>query len=333
MRRKLLKKLITGILYFFGIAQINSAIGAEKLPSDDDVAGIFKLCALGRRQVFEGDVRGQLNLWRRGAEATGKASIDDLGALLGVIKPDPSSVELYRLYTNCIKENIKQYIDSRSSSIDPDTVIRIVDIRRNRSYLEERLGAPAYISTNWLPAGALEVGYSWEKIYLQIIYFENQSVQYTITVRDNSYKPLIEGNRNFRNLPISCLGCAPIIRYNGEPASADYSTKFFYYVELLADSTTATGFRSLYIGHTSNGAKFGTVDYPVAKCSAVGVSDAVSKKVIGRALRGDWEEINKCRSELYPNTYSVRSESNTPKGFFDSIILAQGYDSIIRMPD
>jgi uncharacterized protein YjbI with pentapeptide repeats len=99
------------ILTFAAMFIFSSEASAVKLPSEDEVNGILKICSIGRSQSIEGDVKGQINLWKRGAEASGRASIDDLGGLLSTLPSgqqlDP---DLYKEYTKCIKDSFKEFM-------------------------------------------------------------------------------------------------------------------------------------------------------------------------------------------------------------------------------
>jgi hypothetical protein len=46
------------------------------LPTDEDVNGILKLCAVGRVQRYEGEVRAKIEFWKMGIPFT------DLGEMI-----------------------------------------------------------------------------------------------------------------------------------------------------------------------------------------------------------------------------------------------------------
>lgn len=98
----------------------STASHAQKLPSDEDVNGVMKICGGGREQSFDGEVRGRVELWKQGAVGTGKAKIADLSALLSKIKPDnPYSAKMYQTYVDCITSQISVYLQQKSN-VDED---------------------------------------------------------------------------------------------------------------------------------------------------------------------------------------------------------------------
>lgn len=94
---------------------VSAGASAATLPSDEDVSGIMKLCGLGRYQAIEGDVKGRIELWKREAEASGKASAEDLGGLLSTLPAgqqiDPN---VYKTYVECIEDAISQFLQSQA---------------------------------------------------------------------------------------------------------------------------------------------------------------------------------------------------------------------------
>lgn len=101
--------------------------GAVELPSDSDVSGIVKLCAVGRVQQIQGDVEGKILLWKHQAEAEGKASLSDLGAILNTVSTGQQiSPDLYKVYTDCIKDSISQFL-AKHSSLVPKSPILVSD--------------------------------------------------------------------------------------------------------------------------------------------------------------------------------------------------------------
>ena len=83
------------------------------LPSADQVDGVMKACAVGRSQAVQGDVEGRIQLWRQGAEANGKASLDDLGAILNRVPQNQQiSPEIYATYTKCITDLMGKLINT-----------------------------------------------------------------------------------------------------------------------------------------------------------------------------------------------------------------------------
>jgi hypothetical protein len=110
----------------FVLASGESA-AAVQLPSDSDVNGIVKLCAVGRVQQLQGDVEGKILLWKRQAEAEGKASLSDLGAILSTVSTGQQiSPDVYKVYTDCIKDSISQFL-SKHSSLVPKSPILVSD--------------------------------------------------------------------------------------------------------------------------------------------------------------------------------------------------------------
>lgn len=106
---------LVGLVPGLGLTAPHSA---SNLPTDEEVSGILKLCAVGRVQKYEGEVRGKIDFWKKGASGTGTGTIEDLGALLSAIKPDPNSVKIYQTYVTCIKESVGAYLQQPSRSRD-----------------------------------------------------------------------------------------------------------------------------------------------------------------------------------------------------------------------
>ena len=83
------------------------------LPSADQIDGVMKACAVGRSQAVQGDIEGRIQLWRQGAEANGKASLDDLGAILNRVPQNQQiSPEIYATYTKCITDLMGKLINA-----------------------------------------------------------------------------------------------------------------------------------------------------------------------------------------------------------------------------
>jgi hypothetical protein len=84
---------------------------ASNLPSPDEINGIMKLCAVGRSEVIEAIIRGKLILWEQQADASGKASLDDLGGILAKL-PEGQQIDpaIYKLYTDCVKESVSKFL-------------------------------------------------------------------------------------------------------------------------------------------------------------------------------------------------------------------------------
>lgn len=94
------------------VGPVDRATGAGKLPSDEEVNGILKLCAMGRIQSFEGDVRGKIELWKKELEGKAAVSQKDVGALVNLlqdVKIDQSSVAFYKVYTECVGSSIEKF--------------------------------------------------------------------------------------------------------------------------------------------------------------------------------------------------------------------------------
>lgn len=306
-----------------------NAIAAEHLPSDEDVNGILKLCAVGRVQKFEGDLKGKIDFWKRGAEATGNASIEDLGALFQTIKPDPSSVELYKTYTSCVKDNIGQYLNSRSSMLDRDTILKIIDINKYRSYLESKLGPPAYIDSSY-QNGIIEAGYRWRDLDLEIFYLKDMSIQYIVTITNRLYKPgirelclCVDSANN------ACIGCEVFAKYNGEPYYAGESSKFFDYVEMLYVGSTSDGDKTMFLGYTSYGADYG--NDPNASQGLFVIGNAIAKKRNGTADKTDLRALNIIKRGTYPNSFTVRYDL-IPDKTFEDIPLVEEFVASRLMP-
>ncbi|MEH2563751.1 hypothetical protein [Bradyrhizobium sp. AZCC 2289] len=77
---------------------------AQSLPTAAGTDDIMKLCAGGRALGIEGEVKGELTRFLKGAEATGQAKLTDFGAVLDKLKPDAVGVEFYKIYTQCLKD-------------------------------------------------------------------------------------------------------------------------------------------------------------------------------------------------------------------------------------
>jgi hypothetical protein len=70
------------VFYALGFTvSLSNAAPAIDLPTDEQVTGIVKLCAIGRVESIQGDVEGKIQIWKRDAAAKGNASISDLGAI------------------------------------------------------------------------------------------------------------------------------------------------------------------------------------------------------------------------------------------------------------
>jgi len=91
----------------------SESLYSAPLPSDNDVSGIVKACAGGRSQQIEGDLEAKIELWKRGAQISGKASKEDLGAILKEVPANQQiSPELYKTYTDCILNAMSKYLTS-----------------------------------------------------------------------------------------------------------------------------------------------------------------------------------------------------------------------------
>jgi hypothetical protein len=99
--------ILTTILVHKSVERSYSAT----LPSDEEVSGILKACAGGRFQQIEGDLEAKISMWKRGVEASGKASKEDLGAILKQVPQNQQiSPELYKTYTDCILNAMSKYL-------------------------------------------------------------------------------------------------------------------------------------------------------------------------------------------------------------------------------
>ncbi|MET4037685.1 MULTISPECIES: hypothetical protein [unclassified Bradyrhizobium] len=83
---------------------IDPSNASAPLPTAAATDDIMKLCAGGGAVGIEGEVKGELTRFLKGAEAAGQAKITDFGAVLDKMKPDAVGVEFYRIYTQCLKE-------------------------------------------------------------------------------------------------------------------------------------------------------------------------------------------------------------------------------------
>jgi hypothetical protein len=104
-------------LAFVGLFALPLGAVAADLPTDEQVTGLVKVCSMGRFQAVEGKIVGQIKLWKRGIEAGGNASVQDLGGLLAKL-PDGQQLDpaLYSKYTECIKGSIAQFRRSSDCS-------------------------------------------------------------------------------------------------------------------------------------------------------------------------------------------------------------------------
>lgn len=326
------------------LASAERASAENALPSDADVNGILKLCALGRIQGFEGDVKGQVNVWRRQAEATGKASISDLGALLQSIKPEsPSAAKIYEQYTACVKDSLSQFLGTHSSLVTPSQILEIVDINKSRPFLESKLGPPVYADT--IPNGVLETGFRWPKMDLQIYYDGEKAIQYIVTATDNKYKPeiipLINENKHSASglKGPTCLGCAVIANYDctdfviagrrpGDEVYANMSAKFQSFAVKCREGSIATGSRQLFIGYSSYGAEYAEAD--IAWLDLVNALVDLQKRH-GVMSAQHIFMVNRARQTLYPNTYTVRHSLGNRELYRD-LDLVQEFESHNLMP-
>jgi hypothetical protein len=99
---------------------VGLAAGAQAaaLPSSSDVDGILKACGAGISQSVQGAIKGEISIWRREAEGSGKVSVDDLGGILSKL-PEGQQIDhvLYDTYVGCIKDLVSQYL--QKSENDP----------------------------------------------------------------------------------------------------------------------------------------------------------------------------------------------------------------------
>jgi hypothetical protein len=100
------------IVAIVSLAMCGSA-KALKLPTDEEVSGILKLCSLGESRRVAGDLKGAINLWKHDAQVTGEASMDDLGGILAKLpvgqQIDP---QLYAQIRQCIRDEISDFMKS-----------------------------------------------------------------------------------------------------------------------------------------------------------------------------------------------------------------------------
>ena len=84
---------------------------AVPLPSDEEISGIVKGCGGGRFQQIEGDIEGKISIWKREAAGSGKASTEDLSAILKTVPQNAQlSPEHYEIYTDCILNALHKYL-------------------------------------------------------------------------------------------------------------------------------------------------------------------------------------------------------------------------------
>lgn len=335
----------------------NLAIGSVNLPTDDEVNGILKLCAMGRVQSVEADVRGKIDLWKRVSEAKGKTSLEDLGAMLQNMTSASSSVEIYKTYTDCVKDSISKFLNSSLPKLNDKQVLEIIDVNRNRQFIEQKIGPPIY-AKSWPgePSGNLvEAGYARDKITLQVFYLNTVSVQYIVTVNDASFSPDVAEARKSD----VCFGCASMAKYSEAACESpltindigtlkfafqyqykdsgkcviesDINSKGLYYVELCNGATSASGGKSLYIGYTSFGGRLPDVeeDAGVDFFKLSKATRELCRKT--KFAKSDLNVVNVARNKLTPNTFTVRSWE-MPAAMGEKVDLSINWRSILSLP-
>lgn len=83
---------------------------AGSLPTENDVDGILKLCALGNVKSIEGDVKGKIEFWRKGIEGTGKGTVSDLGGLLATVPNGGIAADVQNNYNDCVLNAMRQFV-------------------------------------------------------------------------------------------------------------------------------------------------------------------------------------------------------------------------------
>ncbi|MFB0600652.1 hypothetical protein ACETWI_21265, partial [Aeromonas hydrophila] len=87
---------------------------AMALPTEEDIQGIKLLCGAGELQSasVQGDVDAALKSWRN---ASANLSIEiakkDIAGALGQVKNDSNLAPVYRIYIDCVKDSIQQFLE------------------------------------------------------------------------------------------------------------------------------------------------------------------------------------------------------------------------------
>src|SRR5690349_17718079 len=142
MKTSAMRFAFAAILSFLVVPNVQ----AQKLPTDDEVNGILKICSVGRVQEVTAEVRGKIQLWKQNANASGRVSVSDLGPLLDAIKADS---EVYRLYIQCVKDSFSQFLEQALPIIDQIKTESKMTYQLS-SRLEE--GAQVYIDRDYIYA-------------------------------------------------------------------------------------------------------------------------------------------------------------------------------------
>ena len=94
-------------IFFVGIAH-----SASLLPTEQEIQGIKAACGGGNNQSVEIRVNAALADWRKGAVNAGaEAAKKDLAGALGQVKNDSNLAPVYKIYVDCIKDTIQQFIE------------------------------------------------------------------------------------------------------------------------------------------------------------------------------------------------------------------------------
>lgn len=104
--------MLSKSLKFFScfVIAVPSIAYAAKLPTQDEIDGVLKLCSFGNVKSIEGNVKGKIEFWKKGIEGTGKGSVSDLGGLLATVPAGDINPEVQKNYNDCVINTIKQFI-------------------------------------------------------------------------------------------------------------------------------------------------------------------------------------------------------------------------------
>lgn len=108
-------KIICNITVFSMVAFCQIAV-ASKLPTKEEISGVLLACSESRSQSVQGDLKGALEAWRKGAEIKGRAELNDLGEIIRSFKDENLRLEAYRIYMSCLKGALTKVLDEQESA-------------------------------------------------------------------------------------------------------------------------------------------------------------------------------------------------------------------------
>jgi hypothetical protein len=92
---------------------VSASLNAAKLPTEDEIKGVERLCAGGRTYSFSAGVSAALRNWRMGSvNASANTAIESLGSVIARIPHDATDSRIYSAYTSCVVNLIDKFLNT-----------------------------------------------------------------------------------------------------------------------------------------------------------------------------------------------------------------------------